>query len=122
LILGVAVAMFPFVVGVIWRGCGERLREILAPQAPPLLAAPVMGAAILLSHPFLEAHLDGRLVLQSEFVLGALVSVILAAQAAPKIVLSIARQVYDLLTGPLAPARTGLAAAPPSDSVVRLEL
>jgi PST family polysaccharide transporter len=120
-IMGVAMATFPFVVVVMWRGCGVRLRDILAPQAPPLLAALAMGAAILLSRPWLEANLDGKLALLSEFVLGGLVYVVLAAAVAPRTVFSIVRQASGLLGWTRAPNPAGRAAAPPAKTAAPLE-
>jgi len=88
----VSAATFPAVVFLMWRECGVRIRDILAPQAPPLLAAIVMGIAIVASRPFLESHMTGKAALLCEFLLGALLYLGMVAAVGHKAILDTFQQ------------------------------
>jgi hypothetical protein len=99
----VATATLPVVVIVMWRECGVRIRDIVLPQVPPLLAATLMGVAILLCRPSLEGLLSTRSALLVEIAFGALLYSTLAAAMAPKWIFSIVSHVYSRTPRPIAP-------------------
>jgi PST family polysaccharide transporter len=117
----VAAATLPVVVIVMWRECGVRIRDILLPQALPLLAAIVMGAAILLCRPWLESRLPLRSALLAEVALGAVIYTTMAAAMAPRWVFSIGRHVYHRMVRPMAPELMSTRIAPHRENATGLE-
>ncbi len=117
----VATATLPVVVIVMWRECGVRIRDIMLPQALPLLAATLMGAAILLCRWWLESRLPIRLALLAEVALGAVIYSTLAAAMAPKWAFSLGRHIYSSTARPIAPDLMSPRITPQPENATGLE-
>ena len=120
-ILLVATATLPVVIIAMWRSCGVRIRDVLLPQAPPLLAAALMGATILLCRPWFHVWFTGKPELIAELATGAMSYLLLAAAMQPGLILATLRRASRSPVWSAAQKRDSRVLAPSSKTPIRLE-